>query len=74
MLGASYARENSGDVQAALASFTKLKEKATPTYKPVAMLGIGRCFKKLGDKNQAMAEYESLNLVIQIQTMQGWLL
>jgi TolA-binding protein len=31
-------------------------------YKPVAMLGIARSYKKLGEKNKAIAEYESVIL------------
>jgi tetratricopeptide (TPR) repeat protein len=62
LLGSSYAKENKGDIQAALDTFTNLKEKASDVYKPVAMLGIARSYKKLGEKNKAIAEYESVIL------------
>ena len=62
LMGSAYSKENKGDVKGALDSFTKLKDAdpANPVYKAVGMIGVGRCYQKLGDKNKALASYESV--------------
>jgi len=60
LLGDGYSKENKGDVKGALGSFTTLKDIQGAVYKAVAMLGVARCYHKLGDKNNAMAVYESV--------------
>ena len=37
-----------------------MKELNASVYKDVAMMGIARCYQKLGDKNNALAAYESI--------------
>jgi tetratricopeptide (TPR) repeat protein len=60
LLGTAYSKENKNDVKGALEAFTKLKETDGSIYKAVAMLGVARCYQKLGDKNGALAAYESV--------------
>ena len=59
-LGLAYSQENKGDVKVALGNFIKMKELNSSVYKDVAMIGIARCYQKLGDKNNALAAYESI--------------
>ena len=59
-LGLAYSQENKGDIKAALGDFLKMKELNSSVYKDVAMMGIARCYQKLGDKNNALAAYESI--------------
>lgn len=60
LMGSAYSKENKGDFKGALDSFTKLKDSDASVYKAVGMIGVGRCFQKLGDKNKALASYESV--------------
>jgi len=59
-LGLAYSQENKGETKKALDVFIKMKELNASVYKDVAMMGIARCYQKLGDKNNALAAYESI--------------
>ena len=60
-MGKAYSQENKGDFTSAIDSFTQVtKVKEDVVYKAVAMLSIGRCYKKLGQKDKAMEAYDSV--------------
>lgn len=60
VMGLAYSLENKGSVKEALERFEYLKDHTPDVYKAVALLGIGRCYKKLGEKDKALAAYESV--------------
>lgn len=60
VMGNAYALENKGDIKGALKRFEDLKELTPSVYKAVSLLGMGRCYKKLGNKNDALSVYESV--------------
>lgn len=63
LLGKAYSLENDGKLDEALVTFLNLKDKGGDVYKPVAMLGAGRSYQKMGRNDDALLEYESLILL-----------
>ena len=60
LLGLAYSKESKGDTQGALDAFNKVKDIKSSAYSPIAAMGTGRCFQKLGDKSKAIAAYEAI--------------
>jgi len=73
LLGSAYSKENKQDFKGALEDFNKLKGIEGAAYKAVAMIGAGRCYQKVGDKNNALATYESVIKLILIRNSLDWL-
>ncbi len=60
IMGEAYSLENKGDTKGALDKFQELRDATPSVYKAVSLLGIGRCYKKIGDKGKALSAYESV--------------
>lgn len=60
LLGFASSKEMKGDVNAALEKYLKLSSDEMSVYRPMAMLGLARCYAKSGNKAKAQESYDNV--------------
>jgi tetratricopeptide (TPR) repeat protein len=60
LFGLASAKEMKGDVASAISDFAKISSDEISIYRPLAMLGLARCYAKAGNKSKAQESYDNI--------------
>jgi TolA-binding protein len=60
LFGLASSKEMKGDVKSAISDFSKISSDELSVYRPLAMLGLARCYVKAGNKAKAQESYDNI--------------